>query len=320
MPQKTMDLFVYYVEVSGFCNLRCPSCPNGNSTGESAPASGYMPHELYTALLEKMRAESPGRETQLYLFNWGEPFLHPELPRFIETARGFGFQPHLSSNLAAPKNLREVILARPGSLRISLSGTSPETYAMTHPPGDVNRVLENARRVRSVLDEAGLDLPVHFLYHKYRHNLGEDFRRLKDLGAALGFPVFAVWAQFLPLEKLLDYYAGEVAPADRNVLDLMVLKPEDFRAVSLPHRPQHPDCPLRTGQMCLDVRGEVALCCAAYARENYLRGSFLDLPHRELQVQKYAHPLCARCRAQGCDLTYLYGGREELDALACSRI
>jgi pyruvate-formate lyase-activating enzyme len=315
-----MDLFIYFVEVSGFCNLRCPSCPNGNSAREEATATGYMSVELFAALLEKIQAESPGRETQLYLFNWGEPFLHPELPRLVEMARERGLPAHLSSNLAAPKNLRDVIKARPGSLHISLSGYFPQTYGRTHAPGDVWLVKSNIYRLRSCLDSLGLDLPVSFFYHKYRHNLGEDLRKMAELAAEVRFPLQALWANFFPVEKLLAYYAGEVSPADRGVLDLMVLHPHDFRAVSLRHRGEFPDCNLRAQQMCLDVNGAVSLCCASYARKHYLSGSFLDQTHQVLQAQKYQHPLCGQCREQGCDITYQYGGLEDLNALALTRI
>ncbi|MEW6515393.1 MAG: radical SAM protein [candidate division FCPU426 bacterium] len=313
MAGKTEDYFVYYVEVSGLCNYRCPSCPNGNYPRPQA--KGYMPLDLYGAILEKIAKTSPGRSTILYLFNWGEPTLHPELPRMIEMARALGLAPHLSSNLGAPKNLREIVRARPASFRISLSGYFQETYAQTHQPGDIEQVKANVRALHSHLDEQRGGFPVEFFYHKYRHNLGRDLLKMKEWAAELRFALTALWAQYMPVEKLLAYYDGNPDPKDRPLLELLAITPEEFRQVSLALRPGHPDCDLRARQMCIDFDGAVSLCCASYDRSNFLAGGYLDCSHEELQQQKYRHPLCARCLREGCDVTYVYGGLKELDAL-----
>jgi MoaA/NifB/PqqE/SkfB family radical SAM enzyme len=316
--EKTCEQFVYYVEVSGHCNLRCPSCPNGNYA-EVQP-KGYISLGLYREVLKKIAAESPGRETVLYLLNWGEPTLHPELPRLIEMARELGLRPHLSSNLAAPKNLKDIVKAGPASLRISISGYFPETYARTHAPGDVWMVKSNVYRLRSFMDQSGADFPVSFFYHKYRHNLDADFKKMAELAAEVRFPLTALWAQYFPLEKLLGYYAGNPDPGDQPLLDLMVVTPEEFRGVSLARRDACPDCVLRASQMCVDFDGAVSLCCASYDRKHFLEGTFLDLTHRDLQAQKYRHPLCGLCRREGCDITYVYGGLEALNDLALAKI
>ncbi len=320
MWKKATDVSIYNVEVSGFCNLHCPSCPRGNYAGSHDQPKGYMSPELFSAILDKIVTESPGYEPYLTLFNWGEPTLHPELPRLIEIARAKGLAPHLSSNLAAPKNLKDIVKARPASLRISLSGYYPKTYKLTHAPGDVRLVISNVYRLRAHLDSLGIKVPVHFCYHKYRHNLGADFKKISELAAAVQFELLPIWAQFCPLEKLLDYYAGVVLPADQAILELMVIKPNDFRAVSLRHRAEYPDCFLRSHQMTIDFDGSVALCCAVYDRKNYLEGFFLDHQQADFQEQKYQHALCGCCRQAGADITYIYGALEELNAIALTRI
>lgn len=314
MAGKTEDYFVYYVEVSGHCNYRCPSCPNGNYP--QPQAKGYMPLDLYGAILEKIAKTSPGRSTILYLFNWGEPTLHPELPRMIEMARALGLAPHLSSNLAAPKNLKDIVRARPASFRISLSGYDQETYSQTHRPGDIGQVKANVQALRAHLDAQREGFPVEFFYHKYRHNLGGDLRKMAAWAAELRFALTALWAQYMPVEKLLAYYEGNPDPGDLPLLELLAITPEEFRQVSLAQRPKYPDCDLRARQMCIDFDGAVSLCCAAYDRKNFLSGGYLDRPHEELQRQKYQHPLCTGCMQHGCDVTYVYGGLEELNRLA----
>jgi hypothetical protein len=314
-----MEMFTYLIEVAGACNLHCPACANGNSQDPRRPR-GFMPPELFTAVLEKIRRESPGRETQIYLYNWGEPTLHAELPRLLEIARRLGFPAHLSSNLSAPADLRETVRARPASLRISLSGSSPAVYARTHRGGDIWMVKSNAYRLRSYQASLRSVFPVEILYHKYRDNTGWEMSQIRDLAMELGFVFRSCWAYLAPLERLLAYFHGLQDETVGRTAALFAVSPEEARTVCLKLRGQYPDCPLRATQTAIDFDGAVALCCASFERGNYLPTAFLDCDHDALQKLKYASPLCAACRAQGADIYYQYGGLEEWDAIAASKL
>ena len=69
----------FYVDVVGACNLRCPSCPVGNSTAKMP--HGYMSPSLLDEIVRK--AVSECQRLQVSLFNWTEPFLHPRLAEMI---------------------------------------------------------------------------------------------------------------------------------------------------------------------------------------------------------------------------------------------
>src|SRR3954467_8278947 len=88
--------FVLDVDIVGTCNLRCPSCPVGNSP-ELRTRSGTMPLELLEAILDKAMGEC--RLTYVGLFNWTEPFLHPRLPEMIAAVRSRQLPCALSTNL-----------------------------------------------------------------------------------------------------------------------------------------------------------------------------------------------------------------------------
>ena len=66
----------FYIDVFGFCNLRCPSCPVGNWSDDPAVFHhGLMSKELLGAILDKAMREC--RVRSVGLFNWTEPLLHP---------------------------------------------------------------------------------------------------------------------------------------------------------------------------------------------------------------------------------------------------
>ena len=84
--------FVYHVELTNACDLECPYCPLTTST--RAPST--MREETFAKVVEHMRRLSPLNFAILHHF--GEPLLHPLLPRFVEMAAAAHLNPGFSTN------------------------------------------------------------------------------------------------------------------------------------------------------------------------------------------------------------------------------
>jgi len=312
MMTKSNNPFIYIIEIIGACNLTCPSCPNGNSSTSNHP-KGLMSLEQLEAILIKIKQETPSTLTQIYLNNWAEPTLHPQLPEMIDLVHQYDMTVHLSSNLNAPKNLNQIVQAKPDSLRISLSGYFPDIYQRTHAGGDSWTTISNIYHLRALMDRFQSTFPVHLCYHQYLHNMGEDFTKIKALAQDCHFDFLPIWAYLMPVEKLLDYYAGKLTGSDLEVINSFAISMETWRDISLRAKANYPDCPLRSDQLVIDVDGSVSLCCAAYDQDQVIADNFLNYAHEELQTRKDQHPLCNRCQAQGAYITYSYGDMEELN-------
>jgi len=50
--------YVYTIDIVGTCNLRCPTCPVGNSPAAERP-KGFMPVDVFERILGKISRESP---------------------------------------------------------------------------------------------------------------------------------------------------------------------------------------------------------------------------------------------------------------------
>src|SRR5215467_5554710 len=99
----------YDIEIVDACNLKCPSCPRGNS--EDVPrARGHMKVERFEQILGKLVRENPHARS-IGLYNWGEPILHPHLPQIIRSVKRDGLACYLSSNLNIAKNLGAILEA-----------------------------------------------------------------------------------------------------------------------------------------------------------------------------------------------------------------
>ncbi len=309
------NVFYYNIDISGTCNLRCPSCPRGN---EQQHRHGFMDITLYESILKKIRLETTAKTTHLFLFNWGEPTLHPQLPKMIDMANHYGLPPFISTNLVRPLNLKSIINAQPRAIRISLSGMTPEIYNQTHVNGNLWLLKSNLYQLKALMEQQPASFDVELCYLKYNHNMGADYLQAKALAKELGFGFVEAWAFIMPLEKLLSYYEGETAPV-QELVDRLVIKPEEFKEISGMIKDQHTDCMFRAQQTIIDFDGSVPLCCAVYSPKNFIHPNFLAVTQHELQELKYNHDLCRQCMAHHAHISYAYGASEQLDALGNSR-
>ena len=93
---RESERYIYAIDIVGTCNLRCPTCPVGNSPVRKL---GFMDLALFTSIIDKIGRECPCPRPHINLYNWGEPLLHPDLPEMIRILRSAGMRSHLSSNL-----------------------------------------------------------------------------------------------------------------------------------------------------------------------------------------------------------------------------
>ena len=287
--------YVYTIDIVGTCNLRCPTCPVGNLP-DSARPRGFMDYDLFERIVAKLQQESPAARPEVWLFNWGEPLLHPELPRFLRLLRLRGLPAHLSTNLNVRHGLDAVVAEAPASLKVSISGFSPATYADTHRRGDLALVVANLRALRDALERHRVGTRVWVGQHVYRGNRHE-VEPLGELCRELGFEHQPIAAFFQPLEKLIRIAEGEALR--EPVLEQLLEHPADYLRRFAAQRDRGYDCELRSNQTVINHDGTVALCCSVYEPGNQLGLDFLQAPRAMIEERKYAHPTCAKCQRLG---------------------
>jgi MoaA/NifB/PqqE/SkfB family radical SAM enzyme len=262
------NAYIYVIDVAGTCNLRCPTCPVGNSELAGRPR-GLMGYGLFERIVDKILREKPCATPIVNLYNWGEPLLNPDLPRMIELLRQRGLRSALSSNLNIKRGLEEVIAANPDELKISLSGFTKETYERAHAGGDLDRMKANMRLIRVFLDRHQATTRVWVGHHIYRSNRVQ-IPEVRAFCAELGFDYRPMNAFYMPLERLIDYLEARPNPRDKGIIDDLLRKPEEIPRGAAARRSGRFDCELRFNQTVINHDGSVALCCTVYDRENML--------------------------------------------------
>ncbi len=195
--------YIYVIDIVGTCNLRCPTCPVGNSELGARPR-GMMKAAMFREIVAKIRKELPSERPEVNLFNWGEPLLHPQLPAFIRLLRESGMVSNLSTNLNIKHGLDAVVRAGPDTLKVSLSGFSPDSYGRTHAGGDLALLQRNLRALREAIDRHKVGTHVWVGHHLYRNNLHE-VEAVRAMCTELGFAHHPIPAFYMPIERLSEY-------------------------------------------------------------------------------------------------------------------
>jgi len=293
-PRSNLDdePFTFVVEIVDTCNLRCPSCPVGNYR-DSGHTRGFMDVKLFEEICDKIVREYPGKK-RLWLFNWGEPLMHPEVGKIIEIARSKGLYTMLSSNLNLNRNFIEAVKAEPNEWKISLSGYTQPVYGITHAAGDINLVKANMHLLRYYIDKYQKNIWVWAEFHRYRHNHTEE-AMIQRLCKELGFSYQSIQAFLQPMEKVFDQIEDKLPEHQNRFCDIMLQHPLEQKIIRDRNLQEMSDCWLRTGMTTVGFTGTVWPCCSAYEPESTLGIQFLDHSLDEIQQKKYETEVCRTC-------------------------
>lgn len=280
-PTETSILCIDIVDA---CNLHCASCVRGNRYIKNSHR--VMPYELFTKIIDK--AARLGISS-IELFNWTEPFLCKELPKYAAYVQKKGLICHISSNLSLP-NIPHLIptLKHCEFLVISVSGFTQDVYKINHRGGNINFVKRNMERIGDALRRGELALDVYIHYLIFEHSQ-EEFPLFKEFAEQQGMKA-------VPWRGL--GFSEAHASCSHNNEHVWSQKHLDFNRMAYPL--SDGGC---TARQCLgsitpvplDCEGNVFLCVFKPSIEKLRVGNFLDDDFDILQYRRFAHPVCAVC-------------------------
>jgi MoaA/NifB/PqqE/SkfB family radical SAM enzyme len=299
--------FDYQIDISGPCNLRCISCPQGNYAPR--PKGGFMAAQTFDQVLAKILREDPFVGA-VSLYNWGEPLLNPQLPEILRIAEGRSVHTAISSNLNIEKDFSEVIKARPTWFRVSVSGFGP-SYELTHTGGSWELLLRNMHRLKELQDEHHPELQVEVFYHIYRHNNGAQFQQMRELCDRLGFTFRFRHAALAPLENIEAVIEGRALSAEaEQTRSLQIFPVEEAMEIARSQR-ERPCYYQRCLWVTWDLR--VAQCMEWFNPElSLVPGDFLATPLEEIIAAREDNEFCQRCQEKAIHRCYVVYGDEKL--------
>jgi MoaA/NifB/PqqE/SkfB family radical SAM enzyme len=286
---QELSPFYPCVEISGVCNLKCISCPRGNSA-HPPEKGGFMNVLDYSSIIAKLIKEIPF----LYLVDlyiWGEPLLNPELSEIIKINTNLGIASGISSNLNVSRNLEEVIKAAPAQIRVSVSGYGEKNYEITHKGARWMLLHANLKLLSEYIKKYKTNTIVEVYYHVYKNNVDE-YRKIRELCEECGFRPLPVIAMLLA-DYALDFCEGNgLSDEARKAEDLMLIKLKEL--VDNGKKDIDKRCLLNRVLPIINWDMSVMPCCNYSYRklaDNYLDVSLVDI----IELRK-THSLCVKCQ------------------------
>lgn len=135
--------FYLMVETTSICNLSCPMCPR------QLASINRKNNLIDYGLFQKLMEETGSKLMFLLLWNFGEPFLNPELFKMIRLAKKYHVFVGISTNgiLLTKGNIYKLLDSGLDYLIISLDGADENTYIKYRKGGNFYTVVNNIKEL-----------------------------------------------------------------------------------------------------------------------------------------------------------------------------
>jgi MoaA/NifB/PqqE/SkfB family radical SAM enzyme len=186
------------IEPTTRCNLRCALCPVTSGMDRDI---GHMELSLFQRLLDEA-----GRHALLVLlWDWGEPFVHPQIYEMIAYAKSSGLKVVSSSNghvFADETEARKLVQSGIDSIIVAVDGITQETYERYRRSGRLETALTGVRNVVTQKRALGCETPlINLRFLAMAHNEHE-IPALEELARSLDVDVLSI--------KTLNPYACDM--------------------------------------------------------------------------------------------------------------
>jgi MoaA/NifB/PqqE/SkfB family radical SAM enzyme len=157
-----------YIEISGHCNAKCPWCVTGRGA-ICEETKKFMSAREFSYIVDRLFSNKLiNSNTTLMLYNWGEPFLNPELIDILKIICKRGCKYTLSTNaskyIQIPREVQQNLL----EFTISMPGFSQDSYSKIH-QFSFDKIIKNITKFIMDIDPQKITIG----YHIYQFNIDE---------------------------------------------------------------------------------------------------------------------------------------------------
>lgn len=269
--------FLATIDIVDTCNLSCRTCMRD----AFSHSSGKMDFDLFVRILDKLQLMNI---KQVELYNYTEPFLHPDIYDFMKEVKRRNLTLGISTNLSLKTipNLEKCVdLLQPGDwFVVTVSGIPKNVYDINHAGGNIDNVINNLK----IISRSSQKNMVTLRLLRFDYNEGEIFR-VVELANQLGISF-----QWFPAKGNPFGDSEEQRRIQSMVQDGMSLE-----AVGTQFGEDLPYCRfIHCRNIVIDYLGNVEQCCQRVVRP-YNLGSFLEQDISVIQFKREISPVCYQC-------------------------
>lgn len=286
-----------FFEISGKCNAMCPYCITGkvNRIGGSTNAT-FVEIEKFKKIIEKLQnIKIVDDKTVFHLYNWGEPFLHPELNNILQFLCEKKIFFSISTNASIIPVVDPKVFEYLVSLRVSMSGFSKKTYEKIH-GFCFEKILKNIDQIVEMIRFKNVRKCVEMCFHLYQFNveeigMAEKFCNSRNIKFT---PIYAYLAEINQCKSYLDntLTGKELRQISKDIFLFYV----DDLINNMPHNYRCPQYNCLT----INENGTLNTCCVMPRdHPSFSLGSVLDLSKEEIINLKTTQTYCEGCIKKG---------------------
>lgn len=230
---EILDTFPYhaFIDPSTICNLRCPFCAVGKGTTEQV--KHLMPFDDFKSIMDMVGQYL----LQVEIYQYGEPFLNPDIYRMIEYAKSFHIYTRISTSLNVFNREKADRLVASGLdyLTLSIDGASQEAYSKYRVGGNFDKVISNVEMILEAKKARKSKTPLlvwQFLLFKHNEH---EVEKAREMAKKMGIDVFSLMLgyvppeekEWVPSEDIMDRYGLLNSPERGTKPDALGMKKYD---------------------------------------------------------------------------------------------
>jgi MoaA/NifB/PqqE/SkfB family radical SAM enzyme len=259
------------------------------------------PQEFHQLLDRMLQDGLIDPSTKIHLYNWGEPFLHPQLSEILDIISGMSFSFILSTNGCRPLiTWKQTWTEHLYNLKFSMSGFSQESYDRIHKL-NFTQVVSNIEAIVRAMREAGATAEqilskCYVELHVYQFNLKE-LSPCEKWCESIGIRYTQILAVINDLVRAYKYLVNKndndtVYRASQDLFlhyvhKLVKQQPTDWKC------PQH-------NMLIVDEYLKVLTCCGLYKNHgDYALGSAMKLSKSDIDRLRCKKKICRLCLGAG---------------------
>lgn len=170
------------IEPSSLCNLKCALCPIAHGLDRDA---GFMSPKLFQRIIDEMGDYL----LLIMLWDWGEPFLNPDIYDMIAYAKKRGIKVVSSTNghlIDRRQHAQQLVASGIDSIIFAVDGVCQETYEQYRKSGHVETVFSGLSKVVAAKRAMNSKTPfinLRFIVMQHNeHEIPQLIKFARDLG------------------------------------------------------------------------------------------------------------------------------------------
>lgn len=276
------------IELTSVCNGGCVSCPNTDNL--LIRGKNHMDAKLFYKIFDEIK----NKVNAVYLWNYGDPLLHPLIQDLLEYTRNSSVKKIISTtggNLADFKDLH--FMSAVDEIIISINGLTPKTYKYHQRNGNLKKIIRGVKRLSKTLKNSSTKLIMQTVVNK---------KNIKNISE------FEMFAKKIGFDEII-FKSFNVMDHKEETFKAYVPTNEKYSRYYLKNRKiknkKMNVCPCKES-LVINYNGEVNPCCWDY-RGEYILGNILKtkiyvvwnspkaIKHRKNICTKTVLPICRDC-------------------------